>query len=120
MTSSRGVTSEPLGIRRAHCRLPMRSVVYESSGRRPEKVVTISDRNIIQSSLDQSRKTHCQIVEAIDVAFSISSEVIFNIGKAGVALVNLIRVGLRRVILSSYTLQPPPRPNRDRFPVLAP
>jgi hypothetical protein len=52
-------------------------VVSVDSGRRS------ANRNIIQNSLDQPRKTHCQISEAIGDAFSISPGVVFKIGKYG-------------------------------------
>ena len=74
--SGKIVENLPRALRLAH-----EAVVYENSGRRPQKLATISDRNIIQNSLDEARKIDCEIGEAIAAALGIASGRIFRIAK---------------------------------------
>jgi hypothetical protein len=57
------------------------SIVYENSERKAVKLITISDGSIIQNALDEARKTHCEIAEAVASALQIPTDIVFRTDK---------------------------------------
>jgi hypothetical protein len=56
----------------------VRPCSHENSQRKAVKLITISDGSIIQNALDEARKIHCEIAEAVATALQIPMDAVFR------------------------------------------